>query len=349
MQLGRRIMGMAIGGALIVALVASSTAGADPAPVTVTGTFDALTYNVAGLPEALSGSEPDENTPLISPLLNPYDLVLVQEDWIDPVPPNASFNFHHDDLVSAVTHPYQSTPAVPPLGSNPLRKEALVADGLNRLARFPFGPVTRVMWDGCFGGFDTSDGGAADCISEKGFSVAVTEIAPGVFVDVYNLHGEAGRTSTDIALSQADFAQLAAYIQANSAGHAVIVAGDTNLHTDRVPDGETWQTFLAVTGLADVCETVDCGADVDVIDKFAFRSGGGVTLEARSHTFERETFKRADGEPLSDHDPLAVTFAYTAQVVPTTTPPTSTPSAPPADQGTSAPAVAVPAEPTYTG
>jgi hypothetical protein len=64
--------------------------------------------------------------------------------------------------------------------------------------------------------------------------------------------------------------------------------------------------------------------------------------------FERDTFKRADGAPLSDHDPLAVTFSYTAQVVPTTT--TTTPSSsvttPAADPP---PAVAVRSTPTYTG
>jgi hypothetical protein len=343
-----RAIGAALAGALLAITGLATAAGADEQPVTVSGTFDALTYNVAGLPESLSGSEPDENTPLISPLLNAYDLVLVQEDWIDPVPPIAAFNFHHDDLISAVTHPYRSTPGTPPVGSDPRRPTALVADGLNRLARFPFGPVTRVMWDNCFGAFDTSDGGAADCISQKGFSMAITEPAPGVFIDVYNLHGEAGRTPADLEYHADDFVQLAAYIQNHSAGHAVIIAGDTNLHTDRVPDGGVWQTFLAATGLADVCETVDCGADVDVIDKFAFRSGGGVTLDALTHVFERDTFKRADGAPLSDHDPLAVTFSYTAQVVPTTT--TTTPSSsvttPAADPP---PAVAVRSTPTYTG
>lgn len=342
-----RAIGALAAGALLAVTGLTMTAGADEQPITVSGTFDALTYNVAGLPESLSGSEPDENTPLISPLLNPYDLVLVQEDWIDPVPPIPAFNFHHDDLISAATHPYKSTPATPPVGTDLRRPTALVADGLNRLARFPFGPITRVMWDNCFGAFDTSDGGAADCISQKGFSVAVTEPSPGVFIDVYNLHGEAGRTATDLAYQKADYEQLAAYIQAHSAGHAVILAGDTNLHTDRVPDGSVWADFLAAADLADVCESVDCGVDVDVIDKFAFRSGGGVTLAALSHVFERDTFKRGDGEPLSDHDPLAVTFSYTAQVVPTTSTTTTT--------TTSAPVVAAPAAvavrttPTYTG
>jgi len=59
-----------------------------------------------------------------------------------------------------------------------------------------------------------------------------------------------------------------------------------------------------------VCAAIDCGADADVIDKFAFRSGGGVELVPLSHSFERERFTREDGEPLSDHDPLAVTFHW---------------------------------------
>ena len=87
-----------------------------------------LTYNVAGLPEPFSGSEPDVNTVLISPLLNDYELVLVQEDWIDPVPPVPGIDFHHDDLISQVDHPYLSTPAPPPLGTDPTRPSALVAE-----------------------------------------------------------------------------------------------------------------------------------------------------------------------------------------------------------------------------
>lgn len=40
---------------------------------------------------------------------------------------------------------------------------------------------------------DTVDGGATDCAAQKGFSVATTELAPGVVVDVYNLRaGAAG-------------------------------------------------------------------------------------------------------------------------------------------------------------
>ena len=55
---------------------------------------------------------------------------------------------------------------------------------------------------------------------------------------------------------------------------------------------------------------MDCGADAGDIDKFAFRSGGDTKLIAQSHRFEREKFVRDDGEPLSDHDALAVEFRW---------------------------------------
>jgi hypothetical protein len=279
-----------------------------------TGELLALTYNVAGLPEVLSGSEPHINTPYISPLLNDYDLVVVQESWQTPDPnPVAPTRVYHELLVADALHPYKTESAPLPLGSNPVRPSALLSDGLNTLSDSPFGELTRVAWTGCFGGADTSDRGAADCLAMKGFSVATHVFAAGVEVDVYNLHGEAGSSAEDQRLSEADFVQLAAHINANSGGRAIIMGGDTNLHTESGnPDRTTWQTFLNATGLRDVCSVVNCGTDANRIDKFAFRSSSRVTIEALSHRFERDKFVRpTDGARLSDHDALAVRFRWT--------------------------------------
>jgi hypothetical protein len=333
-------------GALAVSQTGAVATADAQQPTEVSGEFTALTYNVAGLPAALSGSEPDVNTVLISPLLNAYDLVLVQESWANNPPLPGGLEVYHEVLVSQVTHPFLSEPAPLPLGTDPRRPEAFVSDGLNRMSRFPFGELTRVMWDGCFGGIDTSDGGAGDCLSQKGFSVATTTLAPGVEVDVYNLHGEAGGTAEDERLSRLDYEQLAAFMVTHSAGKAVIVGGDFNLRPNRQPDGEVLATFREETGLTDVCEVVDCGDDANEIDRFMFRSGGGVTIEALAHSFERDRFRRDDGEPLSDHDALAVTFAWSA-VVEGDKPPTPARPAEPAKPATPArPATpANPAEP----
>ena len=322
------------------------------------GTFVALSYNVAGLPEPLSSSEPATNSPLIGPLLNAYDLVLLQENWADTlheareaglVGEEVPRTGYYDLVVAGARHAYRSEPALPPPSPAPQRLgtgPALTTDGLNRLSDFPFGTLTRVMWDECHGelavevaevaseesGLEGAlqdaglgdveneiDGGSSDCSAQKGFSVARTALAPGVEVDVYNLHADAGGGEASRAANRAGFEQLATYIRERSQGQPIILGGDTNLRTGgegddgRVAfDAQTWSAFLAATGLHDVCESVECGADKGLIDKFAVRSTASLTLTPTSHRFERDVFVRPDGEPLSDHPALAVKFAWNA-------------------------------------
>ncbi len=354
--------------ALLLFVAVGSTVSAD-ARTAAEGSFTALTYNVAGLPEQISGSSPSTNSPLISPLLNGYDLVLLQEDWVDvfqplrdgggpDLPPVTGY---HHLIVGDADHPHRSTPADPPYGTDASRAPAgpaLIADGLNRLSEFPFGDITRQQWTTCNGelvieGIEavtdaaglgdaleaaglagTIDGGASDCGALKGFSVATTTLADGVEVDVYNLHADAGGGEGDIAARKANFEQLAAFIDEHSEGRPVIVGGDTNLKIDdgpeRAADAEVWSSFQTATGVTDVCALIDCGADDAVIDKFAVRSSDTVTLTPVEHRFERDVFQDEAGEPLSDHDALAVTFSWSV----TAETPSPTPSEPSTDSQT---------------
>lgn len=282
------------------------------------GTFTALTYNVAGLPESLSGSNPESNTKLIGPKLNAFDLVLLQETWKTPDPnPLAPTRVYYEILDGLTDHPYKAPMPEQPLGANTERPSALLADGLGLLSNFPIGKVTRVPWDDCFGGADTSDRGAADCLAMKGFMVTTVTLTDGIEVDVYNLHGEAGSSPTDQELQADDYSQLAAYIGEHSKGRAVIVGGDTNLHIEADPenprdvaDAKIWSTFLEATGLTDSCVPADCD-DTPRIDKFAYRSGSGVDLEVVKRTVETKRFTDAAGKQLSDHEALSVTFGFT--------------------------------------
>ena len=299
----------------------SATTTTAPEEPTVAGELLVLSYNVAGLPEVLSGSEPEINTPLIGALLGDYDVVLLQESWKTPEPnPLDPLRVYHEILEDLVDFEHRSISAELPLGSDATRPEALLGDGLNRFSRVPFGEVTRERWEGCFGGGDTSDGGSGDCLALKGFSVATTTLADGVEVDIYNLHAEAGGTAQDQALQEADYDQLASFIEDHSGTDAIILAGDTNLHTDGVPDPENpegagdleiWERFLDRTGLVDVCTTLGCD-DADMIDKAASRSSDALTLEPTSREYATDVFVRDDGEPLSDHPPLVVNFAWSA-------------------------------------
>ena len=77
--------------------------------------------------------------------------------------------------------------------------------------------------------------------------------------------------------------QLADFINDHSAGRAVILGGDTNLHTeDGHPDGsgvadtEIWETFNQATGFTDVCDQISpCEGS---IDRFAFSSSDTITI-----------------------------------------------------------------------
>ncbi|MCZ7536456.1 MAG: hypothetical protein M5T61_11460 [Acidimicrobiia bacterium] len=298
---------------------ASSTAGASTTTTPVrSGELSMLTYNVAGLPQGLSGSNPQEYMPLIGPKLNDYDLVVTQEDFATPDPNPLPLGFFHEVLVRTTGHEYKSAPMVPPVGSDPDRPSAIAGDGLNMFSDFEIGPVYRQAWEKCFGGADTSDGGAGDCLALKGFSVATVTLADGVVIDVYDVHGEAGGTPMDAEASRSDYQELAEYILESSEGNAIILGGDTNLSTDRSEgDAEVWDAFLEATGLEDICRAITCATQPGSIDKFAYRSSAEITLEPLERVVETEKFL-APGTPdlndgqLSDHEAISSRWRWTA-------------------------------------
>jgi endonuclease/exonuclease/phosphatase family metal-dependent hydrolase len=293
--------------------------GAPPASA-AGGEFSLLSYNVAGLPQEVSSENPEEHLPLISPLLNEYDLVLTQEDfdWWGPQVAELDFVNYHDRLRADTDHPFATEPhpgpeAVGIDGTDTARPVPYVGDGLGFLSRFPFTDVERVPWSRCYGVLD----GASDCMAMKGFAVGTFELAEGVLVDVYTLHAEAGEGPQDQPLQVENFEQLADFVTERSAGRAVILAGDTNLHLEpdhdqRAGDRSIWEEFLETTGLSDTCAVVDCPVE-GAIDKVAFRNSDGLTLEPRSFAHADETFSTPEGEDLSDHPPVVVEWSWTAE------------------------------------
>lgn len=261
-----------------------------PAPA---GEFSLLTYNVAGLPQGVSSSNPEVNIPRISPLLNAYDLVLVQEDF-----------YYHAELGAETTHPHRTTPwaDVPDIAD--------LGDGLNRFSNYPMADHDRTAWYACNGNIDC----ASDCLATKGWSFARTTLDPNtglgppVEIDIYNLHMEAGGCPMDFEIRLQSAHDLVEEIAARSPGRAVIVAGDFNLHETDPEDLEPLMILLETPGLTDACLAVDCG-DLR-IDKVFFRGSEALELEALSWDTPDE-FVTPEGEDLSDHLPVGVRFAYT--------------------------------------
>ena len=304
-----------------------STVSSDAVPTTIDiaenpdgGSFRLLTYNVQGLPVEISEGRPDVNLPLISPLLNDYDLVLTQEDydWWQPdgLASGVDFVNYHGRLRAKARHEYQSPrhPGPEAVGIDPSSRPDLeLGDGLGILANLPVEGDERVPWTGCFGGFSQDDGGKADCLAMKGFQVTTLTLPNGAPVHVYNLNAESGTNLKDQALQVADFEQLAAHIAAHAKGDAVIVAGHTNLVLDDADpaseqgqDGRIWRKFLEQAGLTDACETGTC-AD-SAVDRVVYRSGDDVELAATSQVGRGDRFVDAAGQPLSAFEPIEVGF-----------------------------------------
>ncbi|CAE6377929.1 unnamed protein product [Rhizoctonia solani] len=231
------------------------------------GTFSVLSYNVAGLPELLSSGNPATNTPLLAPKLAPYGIVNVQED----------FNYHAA-LYAGDKHVYRTaTSGGVPFGS-----------GLNTLSNYPFIDLQRVTWSKCAVG-------SGDCLTPKGFTLLRARLDTGVYVDIYNLHTDAGSESADITARNANIAQVISYINTNSVGNAVVVYGDTNARYNRAGDGIRQFATAGFTDLirgssgvpaegssALVCP--DNGAGVtnacETVDKILYRSGPALSLTA---------------------------------------------------------------------
>jgi hypothetical protein len=250
------------------------------------GELVVLTYNVAGLPDFVSGSNPSVNIRAISPLLNGYDLALVQEDF-----------WYHDQLAAQANHPYRSEPSV----SSPM--PWAMGDGLNRFSRFPFQDLTRVAWGACHGVI----GAEKDCLTTKGFTVAITALGPGTSLCLYNLHMDAGGDDGDVNARRQQAEQLAVDMATRCAGLAVIVAGDTNLRAGRPADLFILNTLLEGSGLNDSCRVLSC--DDERIDRMLYRSSPSLLIMPL--TWETpEEFVDAAGNPLSDHEPVAVRFRW---------------------------------------
>ncbi|MFH8497104.1 jacalin-like lectin [Streptomyces coeruleorubidus] len=293
----RRLLG-ALAAAALTLTGLTATSATPAAAAAESGSFNVLTYNIAGLPLGLGDSDPETNTPLIGQRLGPYDIVNVQED----------FNYHAS-LYANDKHPHRTATS----------GGAAFGDGLNTLSDHPFEDFQRVRWNNCTG---------TNCLTPKGFSLARVRVAEGAFVDLYNVHTNADSTDDALAARRANVEQLSDFIQANSAGNAVIVMGDTNTRYTRT--GDNIRTLLSENGLTDawvklvkggtppaqgsdalVCDQAAPTNDCEVVDKVLYRGSELLTLTATRYANDWKAFLRSDDKHLSDHFPHAVDFSYT--------------------------------------
>lgn len=252
-------------------------------PVTNAGSFQVITYNVAGLPDFLSKSHPSVDVPLMGPLLSDYDIALVQEDFA-----------YSKQLRHVVSLPFKSNPRAGGLLG--------IGDGLDRFSRFPFLEPQHEPWNACNGYITDRN----DCLAPKGFSAAIHYIGQNTMLEVFNLHMDAGITSGDRKARKAQVRQLLMALGEYSSDRAVIVAGDTNLWS---ADKTTLRQLLQVAGLRDACEVVGCPERHRTRDKVLYRSGPDLELAPVDWRVDHR-FVDGEGKSLSDHQPIAVKFSW---------------------------------------
>jgi hypothetical protein len=270
-------------------LPAVALLAACPPPEPTEGELSVLTYNVQGLPDALSESDrPTADRMVdIAPRLDAFDLVGLQEDF------DADW---HGLLVAEATHPHQEW-------FDDTVDDRIYGAGLTELARGSVVSYEEHPYDLCNGTLD--DG--SDCLASKGFQATILDLG-GATLAFLNTHHEAGGAEGDVVARESQIAQVIAWIDAHPE-HAVLFVGDTNLRPSDVEDVAGLALYEAA-GLRDACVEIGC-AEPDHIDRFYLRDSAALALTVQD--WEREVdFVGADGTDLSDHPALSAVVRWVA-------------------------------------
>lgn len=150
------------------------------------------------------------------------------------------------------------------------------------------------------------------------------KIDDGVYIDSYNVHTDAGTEDGDEAARNSNLNQVASHIETWSKGNAVLVFGDTNSRYTRTADKIA--AFGTTAGLTDawvqlirggvqpteetVCDNPSTTNYCETVDKVFYRGSPVINLSAASFNYESSKFLQADGNILSDHNPITVDFNW---------------------------------------
>lgn len=266
------------------------------------GPFEFLiaSYNVQCRPFF---DQPKEKLPKISPLLNRFDVVLIQECFT-----------RHDLLWGEATFPNKIY-----FGSRANATKA-IGSGLSILSRLPVREAVMEHF--------RDVGELQNRPASKGILMARLLLGD-LMLDVYNTHMEAGATDAAHRAQMGQARQMVELVNKSSPPeHAVIVMGDFNIGPLR--PGKGWQDYTpnhysderdmvartaAFEVMRDGLELKDAadivlGSVDDGIERLLYRDGTRCRMEPLSCTTD-DTFRRPDGSRLSDGAPKVVRMRVT--------------------------------------
>ena len=272
-----------------IEVVVNEEALKTPAAAEDTVAFSIMTYNVQARPLF---DEIEHKFNYISPLLNAYDVCAIQECFKD-----------HHRLWAAAEHPvklYHSTL------KHPFK---VVGSGLSILGKYPLVESDGINFD--------AQGDGQNWPASKGVLMG-RFLVNELFLDIYTTHIAAGKHEATMKAKFLQGDEIAAFINRNSPPeNAVILLGDFNMRPSRGPeDKEANKDNPKVIGfdhLRDALNLRDASDEINgpigkEIDRILFRPGKGQTMTPISWEHDRPEFYDPDGAPLSDHEPVIVTF-----------------------------------------
>ncbi len=255
--------------------------------------FSVVSYNTHGLPAWIARDDPETRLPQISPLLNRYDVALIQEDWE-----------YHELLTREARHQIVERGGAARPGW--LRLFGLGnGSGLTSLVQRPGKDLldtTREFLGACAGWLSRAN----DCWASKGFLRLRLRFSNGKAVDLYNVHLDAGGSPEDREARTIQLETLRLRIAELTRDGAFVIGGDFNLHRDRPVDAAMLDGFREALRLRDSGASAGAEESWSRVDYILYRSGADAALEALAAGPARE-FER-DGVPLSDHPALFARF-----------------------------------------
>ncbi|KAK9470691.1 Endonuclease/exonuclease/phosphatase [Dipodascopsis tothii] len=287
------------------AAAAASFIGAVVAAPATSGSFNCLSMNVAGIPEILQSNDESgdktTNTQTIGEKFSEYgyDFIHVQED----------FNYHAT-LYEYDNHTYRTATS----------GGVVLGSGLNTLANYDWIDFTRITWDDC------SNASEDDCLTPKGFTFMRARLDDGVYIDLYNMHTDAGTEDDDETARNSNLQQVMDYINTWSIGNVAIIFGDSNSRYTRTADNirifmnngfsDSWVTEVeggdppAAGADAIVCDNPTLVNTCETVDKLFYRSNGFIELTNNGFYYDSLRFLSDNATTLTDHNPIRTEFSY---------------------------------------
>lgn len=267
---------------LLLACTNSTDTAEEDIVLVTEGSLQFLSYNVHGLPPAVTEDDTPARIAELSPMLNAFQLVGLQEDWDIE---------YHSTILENTVHPYDD------YFDDLLDSEKVYGSGLAFLSQLEVLSIKNTHYLECSGYLD----GASDCFASKGFQRIEIPLNAAQSLYIYNTHLEAGGGDGDNAARDAQITQLLEAFAATSDMPMVFI-GDMNLHGDDPLDIPLLER-LYEAGLEETCLALDC-SEPNHIDKIFSRSSPSITLTAEEWRRE-ESFVDGDGVDLSDHPAIS--------------------------------------------